>query len=143
VRRVKYSLSIFKLNLDSCVVNPMSDRELEAIKQRKLRELQKRMVLGEQKKEQVDGYKILNKIFKGRAWEVFYTAQAQFPHAMVKIEHLLVRLCSEGKTTQMTGEQLYALLREIGLRVRLNTTIKVARYGKTKLLSEKFKQSVK
>jgi len=118
----------------------MSDKELEAIKQRKLRELQKRMALGQEKKEQVDGYKILNKIFKGRAWEVFYAAQAQFPHVMVKIEHLLVRLASEGKITKMTGEQLHALLREIGLRVRLNTTIKVARRGKTKMLSEKFKQ---
>jgi len=121
----------------------MSDRELEAIKQRKLRELQKRMAFREQKKEALDGRKILNKIFKGRAWEVFNAAQAQFPGAMAKIEHLLVRLALEGKINQMQGEQLYALLREIGLRVRLNTTIKVASHGKTKLLSEKFKESLK
>ena len=121
----------------------MSDRELEAIKQRKLQELQKRITLGEQKKEQVDGHKILSKIFKGRAWEVFNVARVQFPGAMAKIESLLVRLALEGKITQMQGEQLYALLREIGLRVRLNTTIKVTSHGKTKLLSEKFKQSAK
>jgi DNA-binding TFAR19-related protein (PDSD5 family) len=121
----------------------MSDRELEAIKQRKLRELHKRMTLGEQKKEQVDAHKILNKIFKGRAWEVFNAARAQFPDAMFKIERLLVRFTLEGKITEMDGEQLNALLREIGLRVRLNTTIKVSSHGKTKLLSEKFKESVK
>ena len=124
-------------------MNLVSDRELDAIKQRKLRELQKRMAFREQKKEQVDGHKILNKIFKGRAWEVFYAARAQFPGAMAKIELMLVRLALEGKITQMQGEQLYALLREIGLRVRLNTTIKVFSHGKTKLLSEKFKESVK
>jgi len=62
---------------------------------------------------------------------------------MAKIELMLVRLALEGKITQMQGEQLYALLREIGLRVRLNTTIKVFSHGKTKLLSEKFKESVK
>ena len=120
----------------------MSDRELEAIKQRKLRELQKRMALGEQKEEQVDGHKILNKIFKGRAWEVFNAARAQFPGVMTKIEHLLVSLALEGKITEMEGEQLYALLRENGLPVRLNTTIKVFSHGKAKLLSEKFKKSV-
>jgi DNA-binding TFAR19-related protein (PDSD5 family) len=121
----------------------MSDRELEAIKQKKLRELQKRMTLREHNKEQVDGRKILNNIFKGRAWEVFDAAQVQYPAAMAKIEHLLVGLAVEGKITQIEGEQLYALLREVGLRVRLNTTIKVTRHGKTKSLSEKFKDSIK
>ena len=45
----------------------MSDRELEAIKERKLKELLKRATAREQKKEQVDVYQILNKVFKGRA----------------------------------------------------------------------------
>jgi len=124
-------------------MNPTSDKELEAIKQRKLRELQKRITFREQKKEKTDGYEILNKIFKGRAWEVFNAAQMQFPAEMVKIERLLLSLALEGKITQMQGEQLYALLREIGLRVRLNTTIKVASHGTTKLLSDKFKDSIK
>jgi DNA-binding TFAR19-related protein (PDSD5 family) len=49
----------------------MSDRELEAIKKRKLWELQKNVALREQRKEQIDSYNILKKIFVGRAWEVF------------------------------------------------------------------------
>ena len=121
----------------------MSDRELEAIKQRRLRELQKRIALGEQKKEQVDGYKILNKVFKGRAWEVFTAARVQFPGEMAKIEHLLASLTVEGKISEMDGEQLYALLRRIGLHVRLNTTIKVFSHGKTKSLSDKLKDAIK
>ena len=121
----------------------MSDRELEAIKAKKLRELQKRIAFREQKKEELDGHDILNRVFKGRAWEVFNAAQAQFPVAMANIQSLLVSLVLEGKITEMNGEQLYALLREIGLRVKLNTTIKVAVHGKTKLLSDKFKESVK
>jgi DNA-binding TFAR19-related protein (PDSD5 family) len=124
-------------------MNLMSDKELEVIKKRKLREMQRRITLREQKREQVDGQKILNKVFKGRAWEVFHSAQEQYPIEMAKIEHLLVKLALEGKITQMQGEQLYSLLREIGLHVRLNTTIKVVSHGKTKLLSEKFKESVK
>jgi len=122
---------------------PMSDKELEALKQRKMRELQKRMIFHEQKKEQVDVQKTLNAIFKGRAWEVFNTARAQFPDQMAEIEHLLVNLTMEGKITEMDGEQLYALLREIGLPVRLNTTIKVVGHGRTKTLSEKFLESTK
>jgi DNA-binding TFAR19-related protein (PDSD5 family) len=121
----------------------MSDRKLEAIKQKKLRELKKRLALREHNKEQIDGNKILNKIFKGRAWEVFNTAKSQFPTAMAEMERLLVNLALKGKITEITGEQLYALLREIGVRVRLNTSIKVASHGKTKLLSEKIRDSVK
>ena len=124
-------------------MNPMSDKELEAIKQKKLRELHKRMALRKQKKEQIDENQILNSIFRGRAWEVFHAAQTQYPVAMAKIESLLVRLALEGKINQIQGEQLYALLKDIGLRVRLNTTIKVTSHGKTKLLSEKFKESIK
>ena len=121
----------------------MSDRELEAIKQKRLQELQKRMSFQEQKNEPSDANATLNGIFEGRAWEVFKAARAQFPREMAKVEHLLVRLALEEKITKVDGEQLYALLREIGLRVRLNTTITVISHGKTNLLSEKFKESVK
>jgi DNA-binding TFAR19-related protein (PDSD5 family) len=124
-------------------MNLMSDRELEAIKTKKLHELQKKIALNEQKREEPDGNKILNRVFKGRAWEVFNVAKTQFPAAMVGIESLLVNMALEGKITEMQGEQLYALLREIGLRVKLNTTIKVASHGKTKLLSDKLRDSVK
>ena len=121
----------------------MSDRELEAIKQKKLRELQKKMTLREHNKEQVDRHKILNKLFKGRAWEVFNAAKSQFPTAISGIERLLITLALEGKITEMQGEQLYALLKEIGLHVKLNTTIKVASHGKIQSISEKFKESNK
>ena len=119
----------------------MSDRELEAIKTKKLHELQKKIALNEQKREEPDGNKILNRVFKGRAWEVFNAAKSQFPGAMAGIERLLITLALEGKISEIHGEQLYALLKEIGLRVKLNTTIKVASHGKTKLISEKFKES--
>ena len=124
---------------------PMSDKELEALKQRKLQELRKRMISKEPKREkvQVDTHHILNKIFKGRAWEVFNTARAQFPGEMVKVEQLLVNLTQAGEISKMDGEQLYALLRKIGLPVRLNTTISYLSHGKTESLSEKIKEKTK
>ena len=122
----------------------MSDKELEAMKRKRFQELQKRAIFQEQKKEPPrDANAILNRIFVGRAWEVFNTASGQFPNKMVKVRDLLVQLALEGKITDMDGEQLYGLLREIGLPVRLNTTIKVISHGKTKSLSEKFRESTK
>jgi DNA-binding TFAR19-related protein (PDSD5 family) len=118
----------------------MSDKELEALKQKKLRELQRRMALQEQKKEQIDAQKILNTIFKERAWEVFNIARAQFPSEMAKVEQLLADLKLAGKISEMDGEQLYVLLRKIGLPVRLNTTISYLSHGKTELLSDKIKE---
>jgi len=121
----------------------MSDKELEALKQKKLRELQRRMAIQEQKKEQIDTQKILNTIFKERAWEVFNTARAQFPSEMKKVEQLLEDLKLAGKISEMDGEQLYVLLRKIGLPVRLNTTISYLSHGKTESLSEKIKEKTK
>jgi DNA-binding TFAR19-related protein (PDSD5 family) len=121
----------------------MSDKELEALKQKKLRELQKRMASQEQKKEQIDNHKILETIFQERAWAVFNTARAQFPGEMVKVEQLLVNLTQAGEIRKMDGEQLYALLRKIGLPVRLNTTISYLSHGKTESLSEKIKEKTK
>ena len=121
----------------------MSDKELEALKKRRLLELQRRMSAQEPKKEPIDAHNILNTIFKGRAWEVFNAAKAQFPSAMPKIELLLVKLALEGRIFAMEGEQLFALLKEVGLRVSLNTTIKVISHGETKTLSEEFKKSSK
>jgi DNA-binding TFAR19-related protein (PDSD5 family) len=121
----------------------MSDKELELLKRKRLQELQKKMATPELKREQVDTHKVLDSIFIGRAWEVFNAAKAQFPSSMHEIEHLLVNLALEGKIGAMEGEQLYALLRKIGLRVSLNTSIKVIAHGETKSLTDKFRESIK
>jgi DNA-binding TFAR19-related protein (PDSD5 family) len=123
---------------------PMSDKELEALKQKRLQEMQKRMARQEYKKEakeRVDSNQILDKIFRGRAWEVFNAAKIQFPSLMPEIERWLVSLALERKIGEVEGEQLLALLREIGLQVRLDTTIRVLSRGKIKSLSEKFRES--
>ncbi len=114
---------------------------MEAIRQRKLRELQRKTTSNERKEPQASEQAILKRVFRGRAWEVFNTAQAQFPAEMVKIEQLLVNLALQGKIGEVDGEQLYSLLREIGLPVRMNTTIKVVSHGKAESLAEKFKKS--
>jgi DNA-binding TFAR19-related protein (PDSD5 family) len=119
----------------------MSDDELEALKRKKLLELQRRMASRQEKQKPDDTHKILARAFRGRAWEVFNEAKSQYPGEMAQIEPTLLSLISEGRFTEIDGEQLFALLRNIGLDVRLNTGIKVVSHGKTQSLSEKFKES--
>ena len=115
---------------------------MEAIRQKKLRDMQKKAAFETQEK-QVNSRAILSKVFKGRAWEVFKTAYAQFPAEMPEIERQLIDLKLEGRINEMDGEQLYALLRQIGMPVRMDTTIRVISHGKAESLAEKFKKSTK
>jgi programmed cell death protein 5 len=124
----------------------MSDSELEAIKRRKLRELQKKVAQEQKgkegdKKALVDSDKILNKVFGYRAWEVFNAASAQYPEEISEIKAALVKMADSGELTEIDGERLYVFLRNLGLRVRLETEIKFVKKGETKSLSEKLEEN--
>jgi len=120
----------------------MSDEELAAIRQKKLREFQRR-VTSEEKPETPRGDEILSRIFKGRAWEIFNVASSQFPEAMNKVKDVLVKLASSGKLTNVTGEELYVFLRKLGLEVRLNTKINYASHGQLKSIEEIMKEELR
>ena len=121
----------------------MSDGELAAIRQKKLREYQKKLNAKETKPEVINPEQVLNKIFKDRAWEVFNVASQQFPDAMNKIKDVLVKLASSGKLTEVTGEELFVFLKKLGLAVRLNTKITYASHGQLKSLEEKMKEELR
>jgi DNA-binding TFAR19-related protein (PDSD5 family) len=122
----------------------MSDAELQAIRRRKIKELQRNLANKQIEKpaETVKDDEVLNQIFRGRAWEVFNTGSQQYPQIMVKVKQALVRLARTGKLQEVTGEQLYQFLRALGVRVRLNTSISFAKDGRVKSLSEKFKDDL-
>jgi DNA-binding TFAR19-related protein (PDSD5 family) len=120
----------------------MSDRELAAIRQKKLREYQRKLIAKENKPEVINAEQVLNRIFKDRAWEVFNIASQQFPDAMNKIKDVLVKLGSSGRLTEVTGEELFFFLKKLGLDVRLNTKITYASHGKLKSLEEKMKEEL-
>jgi DNA-binding TFAR19-related protein (PDSD5 family) len=125
----------------------MSDRELEALRRKKLQELRR---LVERKTEtkaepekprEPDPKEVLNRFFIGRAWEVLNAAKAQYPQAARHIENTLAKLITEGRIkSKITGEELYGLFRRLGLRVRLQTHIRVLEHGKVKSLEEKIKE---
>lgn len=120
----------------------MSDRELAAIRQKKLREYQRKLSTRENKPEVINAEEVLNRIFKDRAWEVFNIASQQFPDAMNKIKDVLVKLGSSGRLTEVTGEELFFFLKKLGLDVRLNTKITYASHGQLKSLEEKMKEEL-
>jgi len=122
----------------------VSDRELEAIRQKKLMELKKLLQKREKEKSEekrVDPKEVLDKFFIGRAWEVLNAAKAQYPQIARYVENMLVKLIMEGKIrNKISGEELYGLFRRLGIRVRLRTRIKILEHGKLKSLEDKIRE---
>lgn len=124
------------------------DNNLELLKQRKLLEMQKRLLLKKNfemlKKEAekpVDPQKILSKALVSRGWEVWKAAEQQYPRVTQKIMPELVSLIKTGKLkNKITGEQLYWLFSSLGLRIRLNTKIRISEKGKLKTIADKLKE---
>jgi len=121
----------------------MSDSELDAIRRKKLRRFQKKLASKKQTTETIDADQVLNRIFQGRAWEVFNAASYQFPHPMIKVKEILVKLALSEKLKTVTGEQLYLFLRKLGLKVKLNTKINIESHGKLISLEEKMRESTR
>ncbi len=121
----------------------MSDSELAAIRRNRLRKLKRRLSAKQKKTEEIDAEKILNRVFKGRAWEVFNAASYQFPNVMKEVKKALVNLTLSGRLKAVSGEQLYLFLKTLGLRVRLDTKIHFAEHGKLKSLADKVKEDLK
>jgi len=120
----------------------MSDKELAALREKKLRELQKKFGEKRVQPKQVSKDDVLNKIFKDRAWEVFNAALTQFPDAASRVREVLVKLASSGKLKEVTGEDLFVFLRKLGLDVKLNTKITYSSHGQLRSLEEKMKEEL-
>jgi DNA-binding TFAR19-related protein (PDSD5 family) len=120
------------------------DSELERLKRKRMAAMQKKINAKEQQTQAATGKfepaKILEKVFVGRAWEVYHAARQQYPTVADRIFYEIAVLVQTGQLTgQITGEQLYGLLRQIGLDVRLDTKIQVLEHGELKSLSDKFR----
>lgn len=86
--------------------------------------------------------KILANVLVGRAWEVYYAARQQYPAIADQIFRELAELVRMGQLKgPITGEQLYGLLRQIGLDIRLETKIQVLEHGELKSIADKFRGS--
>ena len=121
------------------------DSELERLKRQRLAQMQKRMTAKQQNEAapaRPDSRQILERVFVGRAWEVYNAARSQYPGIADQIFQELAQLVQAGQLRgKITGEQLFGLLRQIGLDVRLDTKIQVFEHGELKSIADKFRSS--
>ena len=120
--------------------------ELERLKRRKLLEMQRRLLKQRQEPEEPPeeptSREVLDRYFYGRAREVYNAARLQFPTVMPQVEKALVEAMRAGRVRQrIDGESLYHFLRQIGLPIRLRTTIRYKEHGELKTLEQKIREN--
>ena len=127
------------------------DDELERIKQRRLEEMKRQMLLNQikdtkesepepEKPREASNQEVLDAMFGDRAWEVFNAAAYQYPRVIGQVEQILVDGIKTGKITDtIDGAILMGFFRQVGLPVRLNTQIRISDKGELKTLEQKMK----
>ena len=121
--------------------------ELERIRRRRMLELSRKALqkkeLSEEKKsndsESLDD--LFEKYFYGKAWEVYRAAHAQFPLAMKKVDSALLTSIKKGTIRErIDGASLFNFLKQIGIHVKLRTTIRFKEHGELKTIGQKIRE---
>ena len=129
------------------------DPDIAIIKARKMKELREqaaalenaRMKKQQEEEEMLRPKKTDREIISGylydRGEEVLNLAESQFPLQTKSIVSGLVELIKVGELKQnISGGELLALFRSVGINVRINTSIKIEDHGKLVSFSDKLKQ---
>lgn len=135
------------------------DPEIDIINARKLRELREkaaaleRAKANQQQQQQQSSSstsrpkssrEILTPYLYDRADEVLDLAYSQYPVQTEAIVTRIARLILDGEiTNRLSGGELLMLFRSVGLKIRVNTTIKVEDNGKFVSFSDKLKNQQK
>ncbi|MBM3895011.1 MAG: double-stranded DNA-binding protein [Thaumarchaeota archaeon] len=129
------------------------DKDLEALKQKRLAEMQKNISykkkqeelkssLEEKKKSASSPREIVVKQLGYRGLEVLENAETQFPSQTKFVIGKLAELISSGEINEtLDGGKLLALFRAVGVNVRLETKINIEQDGKFVSLSDKLSKS--
>src|SRR5919199_2378511 len=84
---------------------------------------------------------IISDYLYDRGEEVLRMAESQFPIQTKSLINEIIELIRIGEIKQrISGGELLALFRSVGLNIRVNTTIKIEDHGKLVSLSDKLKQ---
>jgi len=114
------------------------DPELEIIKAKKLLKMKKKIT--EQKPKPKTDRDLFIAQLVDRGTEVLAAAEAQYPRETAIIVAKIVELIKNGELqSRISGGELLALFRSIGLRVRMNTKISIEEHGKLVSLSDVLK----
>ncbi len=125
------------------------DPAIDIINARKLKELREKAAAMEKAKANLPNSpprprsprEIISSYLYDRADEVLDLAYKQYPAQVETIVSRVAGLISSGEiTSRISGGELLMLFRSLGLKIRLNTTIKVEDNGKFISFSEKLKK---
>lgn len=127
------------------------DPELAIIKARKMKQLKEKAALIEKVKEvetktnstKIDDKEILLKYLYDRGDEVLQLAELQYPVQTKIIVKRIVDLIKSGEIDSLiSGGELLAIFRSVGLRVRVDTNIRIEDHGKFISFGEKLKEGI-
>ncbi len=123
----------------------MADEDLDL--KMKLLRMQRRMLVEKAQKEAKpdpshpeDPEKTVRSVLRERGREVLEAAEQQFPSETKQAVKELASLVKKGEVTEITGEWLYSVLNQIGIPVRLKTTIHIISGGKVGSIADKLKE---
>jgi DNA-binding TFAR19-related protein (PDSD5 family) len=127
------------------------DPELAIIKARKMKQLREKAAFNEKIKEdetktnmtKIDDNEIVLKHLYDRGDEVLRLAEAQYP---VQTEIIIKRIADLIKSREIdsliSGGELLAIFRSVGLRIRVDTSIRIEDHGKFISFGEKLKEGI-
>jgi len=127
------------------------DPELAIIKARKMKQLKEKAALIEKIKEdetktnatKMDDREILLKYLYDRGDEVLQLAELQYPVQTRIIAKRIVDLIKSGELDSLiSGGELLAIFRSVGLRIRVDTNIRIDDHGKFISFGEKLKEGI-
>jgi len=115
------------------------DAEIRLLEQRKLEALRRRLkaAAAPAKKDKTDR-ELVEEMLYDRGDEVLEAAYGFYPRQTEALVKELAGLIRKGRLAErVSGGELYSIFRQLGLRFRLKTSIKVQDRGKLVDLSEK------
>jgi DNA-binding TFAR19-related protein (PDSD5 family) len=128
-------------------VSEDEDPDIKIIKARKIIELQKQAATQEKirarkklESQPPTDREIINNYLYDRGEEVLNLSETQFPIQTRAVVKKIIELIKAGEINQrISGGELLALFRSIGMNVRLKTSIKIENHGKLVSISDKLK----
>ena len=127
------------------------DPELAIIKARKMKQMKEKAALNEKIKEgetktnmtKIDDKEIVLKYLYDRGDEVLRLAEAQYPaQTEIIIKRIPDLIKSREIDSLISGGELLAIFRSVGLRIRVDTNIRIEDHGKFISFGEKLKEGI-
>jgi DNA-binding TFAR19-related protein (PDSD5 family) len=125
------------------------DPELAIIRARKMKQLKEKAAFIEKIKEsksdvkKVDDKELLLKYLYDRGDEVLDLAESQYPVQAKLVVNRIVELIKSGDLDSLiSGGELLAIFRSVGLRIRVDTSIRIQEHGKFISMGDKLKEGI-